>query len=298
MNKKWFVAAGLVLALVGAISMSAVVRAQEQDDVAGYGEGLGDLSTDSLALPADAAPPDAWGLIEDGPGRGPDDGRRGAYRGSRHHRGLVLQMVAAELDMERDELLEALKDGATVADLAEELGLSLDDIVDAVMAPIADHLAVDVKYGLITQEEADERLAAIRDELTQRFSEPFEPREPGPGARPPGRGGKLGLVGNMIGIVAEELGMERDELREALVDGQTVAELAAEKGVSLDEIVDALVEPLAERLAEAVENGRMTQEEADEKLAQIRDDLTQRLSEPFEPRGGGGGIGGGRRGGR
>ncbi len=119
-------------------------------------------------------------------------------------------------------------------------------------------------------------------------------------AHPPGPGGGWGMGGGFadspIAIAAEQLGMEPDALLTELQAGKTVAELAEANGVSLDSIVDAVVAAHSERLATAVENGRITQEQADERLATMTEHLTERLSQPFEAGQGFGGRGFGGRG--
>ena len=68
-------------------------------------------------------------------------------------------------------------------------------------------------------------------------------------------------------VVAEKLGMSPAELFEALHGGKTLSEIATEKGVDLATIETALnanrVTETKARLAQAVEDGTMTQEEAD-----------------------------------
>jgi hypothetical protein len=70
------------------------------------------------------------------------------------------------------------------------------------------------------------------------------------------------------------LGMDEDELRDRLRDGETLAEIAEDEGKSVAGLVDALVEGAAERLDEAVEDGRLTREQAGE--------LEQRLEQQIE----------------
>jgi uncharacterized protein YidB (DUF937 family) len=74
--------------------------------------------------------------------------------------------------------------------------------------------------------------------------------------------------------VAEVLGLTADELRDALRDGSTLAELADEAGVNLDALVDAMLAPLRERLDAAVADGRITQERADAKLKRATERIT------------------------
>jgi hypothetical protein len=79
--------------------------------------------------------------------------------------------------------------------------------------------------------------------------------------------------------VAELLGLTAEELRAELVDGKTLADVAEAQGVELDTVVEALLAPMAEKLAQAVEAGKLTQEEADEKLELMEDKVRQSLEE-------------------
>lgn len=83
-------------------------------------------------------------------------------------------------------------------------------------------------------------------------------------------------------IVAAALGMSVEELTAALREGKTVADLAAEKGVVLDTIVEALMAPRREALSQAVASGRLTQEQADRVLEQMRERITARLQQPWQ----------------
>jgi hypothetical protein len=104
-------------------------------------------------------------------------------------------------------------------------------------------------------------------------------------------------------ILSEALGMTFEELQAALADGQTIAELADAQGVKMDDLVDALVAPRVERLEQAVADGYLTQEQADDMVEQMTEHMTSRLENGGLGYGGyqGGGcgmMGGGFRGGR
>jgi hypothetical protein len=134
-----------------------------------------------------------------------------------------------------------------------------------------------VSDGSITQEQADE-VATTLDEA-------------GIG----GRGHHGG--GPDLAAAATALGMSEDELRTALeAEGTTLADVAEEQGVAVDDLVAALVTAQEERIAQAVEDGRLTQEEADERLADLEERVTERVNTAVPPHGGGhrGGPGGDR----
>jgi hypothetical protein len=66
--------------------------------------------------------------------------------------------------------------------------------------------------------------------------------------------------------LADALGMTVEEFEAAIADGETLASLAEAKGVSLEELREVMDELFDEALATAVQEGRITQEKADQIL--------------------------------
>ncbi|MCF6733845.1 hypothetical protein [Blastococcus sp. KM273129] len=94
-----------------------------------------------------------------------------------------------------------------------------------------------------------------------------------------------------LDAAAAALGLTGEELREALAtEGTSLADVAEQQGVAVDALVDALVTAQRERLAQAVEDGHLTQEEADERLADLEERVAERVAD--EERGPGGRGGG------
>jgi uncharacterized protein YidB (DUF937 family) len=127
---------------------------------------------------------------------------------------------------------------------------------------VEDALSGLVEDGTITQEQADAVEEALEDARPDR-----------------GIGGGIGdhgfgLVLGDMSTVAESLGISEDELRAALADGQTIAEIAEEQGVDVQDVIDDIVAAQRERVDEAVAEGRLTQEEADELLAGAEERVT------------------------
>ncbi len=128
--------------------------------------------------------------------------------------------------------------------------------------------------------------------------DPTPPMPYGYGGR--GCGGFDGEHGGMLDILAEALDMTPEALFAELEAGKTIVEIVEDQeGVELADLVDALIAPHAEALAQAVENGRLTQEQADWLLEHAREGLEWRLSNNLFGFGGFGGfsMGGGHRGG-
>ncbi|MCI0710178.1 MAG: hypothetical protein L0154_08445 [Chloroflexi bacterium] len=109
----------------------------------------------------------------------------------------------------------------------------------------------------------------------------------GPGGRG-GRGGRGHHHGShLIETIAEALEMEPEDIIEALQaeEGTTLADVIEANGGDVEAIIAAVVEEKTERLNEAVADGRLTQEEADERLAELEERITERLNSEFTPRG-------------
>jgi len=92
--------------------------------------------------------------------------------------------------------------------------------------------------------------------------------------------------GAILDTVAGALGLEEDDLRDELQDGKTVAEIAGAQGVALQDVIDAVVAERADDLAEAVEDGTLTQAQADAMQALLAANLEAHFTQgTFGPRG-------------
>jgi len=87
---------------------------------------------------------------------------RGGPGGSRSGpslEGAALEAAADALDMSTDDLSAALADGKTLKDLANEAGVDMQDVFDALSAvreeSMREHIAQAVEDGTMNQEKAD-----------------------------------------------------------------------------------------------------------------------------------------------
>ncbi len=119
-----------------------------------------------------------------------------------------------------------------------------------------------------------------------------------------GRGGGFGLGGGswtMFDVVAEALGLTPEEFFAELRAGKSLEEIAEEQGVEMEEVHDAIeaarVEAMREGIEQAVEDGRITQEQADWMLEGLEQGFLPMRQGFGSGRGKGGGSGHGMRGG-
>ena len=100
-----------------------------------------------------------------------------------------------------------------------------------------------------------------------------------------GRRGHHGDRGARSEELAELLGIEIADLRTALHDGDTLADIAEANGVDPQTIIDVQIAGQTERIQAKVEAGEITQEEADDKLADLEERVTTRVNEGRPERG-------------
>lgn len=120
-------------------------------------------------------------------------------------------------------------------------------------------LAPLVEKGTITQAQADAVISALEAARPAKG-----PRDHGPGGKG-FRGGPFGV--RRLDAAASAIGITPEELRTALRDGKSLADVAKGKGVDPEKVVSALVAELKAHLDQEVASGEHTQAEVDQKLA-------------------------------
>ena len=132
-------------------------------------------------------------------------------------------------------------------------------------SPLADALSGLVEEGVINQAQAD----AVQERL-----EELRPQ----GRRGPGHHrGAHGLE-----TAAGAIGIEPADLRDALMGGQSMAEVAETNGVEPQVVIDALVAETEAKIAEKVEEGRIDQQQADDFAANAAERIEAMVNGTFE----------------
>lgn len=177
-------------------------------------------------------------------------------------------VAAAHLGSDADEQ-------AILNDAAARLGVEPSELEAALQDAVAGRIDAAVAAGELPQERADR--------MKERLEEgglPFFGGRDGPHVH-------TRVVGG-LDAAAAYLGLTRAELREALHDGQTLADLATARGKTVDGLKEAMVADATEHLTAAVADGRLTEEQKQRILEHLpeRIDALVRGELPRPPRGG------------
>jgi hypothetical protein len=149
-------------------------------------------------------------------------------------RGMHLSVAADAIGIPEEDLLAALRDGQSLAEVAEANGVDPQVVVDALVQAAIDS-------GRFTEDD--------RADLTERITERVNEAGFGPGPGGPGHGRGFGRE---LPLVAETIGISVDDLRTALEGGQTIAEVAEANGVDPQTVIDALVADATEHITARV----------------------------------------------
>ena len=208
----------------------------------------------------------------------------------------ILNRMAEATGLSKEAILEELQAGSTPAEILTANGVDPDAFVADLLAELQTRLDEVVAEGKISQEKADELMARAAERLPELMNKTFDFEGQGPGK---GQGQGQGqapqgtrLVGRNILIrLSDEAGLTVKELVEELQAGKTPAEVATEHGVDPDAFVAELLAELQTRLDEAVAEGKISQEKADDLMAQAAERLPELMNKTFEFEGPGPGNG-------
>ena len=201
-------------------------------------------------------------------GQRPERGHRGGPLAEYISRDEIKTAIATTLGMTTDELKAAKQAGTTMEELAQQKGVTTEQLQAAVRPIVEKGVAQAVTDGVITQTQADEILAAEWP-----YGKGFWGGNAGAHSNSGGKGHRGGPLAEYISqdeiktAIATTLGMTTDELKAARQAGTTLEELAQQKGITTEQL-QAAVRPIIETgVAQAVADGVITQAQADEILA-------------------------------
>jgi hypothetical protein len=165
------------------------------------------------------------------------------------------------------------REQAVLSDAAKRLNVEPSELRDALGEAEDAQLDADVKAGRLTQEQADAIKERRKDSGTVLG---VGPGGPGGGLSLHHRGGPgigIGGPGEVTDAAAKALGISRDELFKRMRDGKTLEEIAKAEGKSFDDVKAAMKAAMKKGLDEAVKDGKLTQEQADEILSRSTEHL-------------------------
>ncbi|GIP37770.1 hypothetical protein J31TS4_10500 [Paenibacillus sp. J31TS4] len=190
-----------------------------------------------------------------------DRGGKGFGKGMRGEAGFfkggdVLEQTASLLGIDKEALFTELKAGKTLAQIAQDkAGWSEDVYLEKLTAAVKQTIADAVTAGKLTQEQADKQTSGLADRLKQQIEQTGQPGGRGPGHGKGGFGREGFGPGRGLGNeqVTSILGITQDELMTALSGGKSIAEIAADKGITEEQLIAKIKDGMTDQLKQFVE---------------------------------------------
>jgi ribosomal protein S20 len=165
--------------------------------------------------------------------------------------------AAKALNLTTDELRNKLSDGkTTIAGIAKEKNIDINTVIDAIAA-------------------------ADRQRIEDFVNNPLPARGHGPGAGFGYGPGKAFGADEKLDAAAKALGTTTDDLRSALRDGKSIADVAKDKNVDVNKVIDAMVAAAQARIDQAKTDGKISQEQADRLKSELKDRITKVVNGDF-----------------
>jgi hypothetical protein len=183
---------------------------------------------------------------------------------------LALSVIAVGGAIGATKLTPRQESQAVINDAANQLGIEPSELSNALKQALKNRVDAAVADGRLTKEEG-QRMKERIDAGGIPLLGPRFHRHHGPG----------GPFHAKFEAAAEYLGMTQAQLREALSDGKTLAQVARDRDKTAAGLVDALVEEAEQKLEEDVEAGRMTEAEKREMLSGLERRITDMVNGRF-----------------
>jgi uncharacterized protein (DUF433 family) len=294
------IATGVVAA--AAVALGAVVAAGP----------IGSVAHPTPALAQDQGGP---GQGPGGPRQGPDGGRRGPDGGRQGPGGqrqgpdgqrqgggplaagmrATMQAVADSLGMTPQDVMQQLRQGQSLADVAAAHGVDQATLLQTISGAARTQLDQAVGSGALTRGQADALLNVLQQfgpQIVTRTGPAGGPlgfrggpgaRRGGPGQRQGHRGFRGGDRAAVVRPVADLLGMSPREIFEARQQGQSLAAIAAAKGVDQATLVQTITGAIKSGLDQAVAAGRLPQDRADAIYQRAQQEVPQMVARTEMP---------------
>ncbi|WP_170086606.1 hypothetical protein [Kyrpidia spormannii] len=156
--------------------------------------------------------------------------------------GGILPTAAQVLNMPPQQLAQELRGGQSIAQVAQNKGVSEQEVIDAIVQKISATLDQRVQAGELTQQKADQ----IKAKLPDRVKKIVEHKGPWQHGHPFLRMG--------VAQAASILGMTPQDLMTELKSGKSLVDVAESKGMSEEQLIDALINKEKPMLMKFVEH--------------------------------------------
>ena len=188
----------------------------------------------------------------------------------------VTTAIEEQTGLSQEDQRARLADGESLADIIEAEGGDLEAVVTAALTGLDEKVEALVEAGRLESDQVDDYKAAAEQRVRDWLAGTHQ------GSRGKGRGRFGGRAVGLITIVSEQTSVSVEDIRTKLADGESLADIVEESEGDLTAVTDAAMAAFETRLTMAIENGRVSAEQADE----LRQSTRERIEAALQADGG------------
>jgi uncharacterized protein (DUF433 family) len=181
----------------------------------------------------------------------------------------ALATAAETIGISPADLRSQLKDGKTVAQVAQDHDVTAQQVVDAVVAKASARIDTAVANGKLDADRAATLKQKLPDAVTKLVNHELDGKH-----RP-----RRARVAGAVKVAADTIGIGAKDLATQVRDGKTVAQVAQDHGVEPQAVIDALVGKAQARIDKAVAAGRIDAERGQQLTEKVTARVTKLVNE-------------------
>jgi hypothetical protein len=176
-----------------------------------------------------------------------------------------INIVAAETGLEPRDILIQLRDGLTLADIITTNGGDVDQVIASSLVQLTEQINQAVADGKLTRERADNLVTNLEAIVTRSINGGLFPNRLEQGIM--GRASQ----GILIQAAADATDIRVPQILAQLRSGSTLADIITANGATIETVVTRAVAAATEQINVAVADGRLSQAQADQLIANLTD---------------------------
>jgi hypothetical protein len=184
------------------------------------------------------------------------------------------QTAAATIGISPEELRSQVRGGKTVAQVSTEHGVDPASVVNAIVTALTQQIDQKAAAGAVDANRAEHAKQKLPD-VANRFVNETKSR----------RGHRV--LKGAVQAAAKEIGVSEDDLKQALKDGKSMAQVAKEHDKSAADVGDAIVKKATSAIDQAVKDDKLDSKRADEIKQKLPDRVEQLVNREPKQRGSG-----------
>jgi hypothetical protein len=180
---------------------------------------------------------------------------------------ILLQATANATKLPPADIIKQLQSGKTLADIITTNGGTVESVVNDAIAKATADINAAVKDGRLGQTQADTLIANLEKANTAAVNGEYRQRAV-----------RAVITVAVLRLATEQTGLTVPNIVKEIRSGKSLSDVLKEHNVDPTSFINSAVNATKKRLDQTVTNGRITQADADKRLEEFQQRLTEQIN--------------------